>query len=128
MIEKLGQKLLKGKKIRTNNKKIDEIINLWKEVPALGLNGDIYAVYFNYESDFNGDYDFLIGSKINELNDTVKIKEGNYMVWEVKNNSPEAVGDTWGEIWNSNIERSYDTDFELYSKNGTIKIYIGIKK
>lgn len=126
MTEKLDVKLIKGKKIRTDNGKINEIISLWKEVPSLDLNGDIYAVYFNYESDFNGEYDFLIGSEINKLNDIVKIKEGNYMVWEVKNNSPEAVGEVWKEIWNSNIERSYDTDFELYNKNGTIKVYIGI--
>ena len=46
MLENIKSKKITGKKIRTNNNKIDEIISLWKEVPTLGLSGDIYAVYY----------------------------------------------------------------------------------
>ena len=124
MLENIKSKKITGNKIRTNNNKINEIISLWKEVPDLGLSGDIYAVYFNYESDFRGDFDFLIGSESIDLNDFVNIKDGKYMVWTA--DSPDAVGAVWHEIWNTELDRVYKSDFEIYSQDGSIKIYIGI--
>ena len=124
MLENIKSKKITGKKIRTNNNKINEIISLWKEVPDLGLSGDIYGVYFNYESDFRGDFDFLIGSESSDLNDFVNIKEGKYMVWTA--DSPDTVGTVWHEIWNTELDRVYESDFEIYSQDGSIKIYIGI--
>ncbi len=124
MLENIKSKKITGKKIRTNNDKINEIISLWKEVPDLGLSGDIYAVYFNYESDFRGDFDFLIGSESSDLNDFVNIKDGKYMVWTA--DSPDTVGTVWHEIWNTELDRVYESDFEIYSQDGSIKIYIGI--
>ena len=125
MLENIKSKKITGKKIRTNNNKIDEIVSLWKEVPNLGLNGDIYVVYYNYESDFNGDFDFLIGSENNVLNDTADIKEGKYMIWTA--DSQDAVGSAWQKIWNTELDRAYESDFEVYSQDGSIKIFIGIK-
>ena len=125
MLENIKSKKITGKKIRTNNNKIDEILSLWKEVPALELNGNIYAVYYNYETDFTGDFDFLIGSENNVLNDFVKIKEGKYMIWTA--DSQDAVGSTWQKIWNTQLDRAYESDFEVYSQDGSIKIFIGIK-
>ena len=127
MFENIKPKKITGKKIRTNNSKINEIVSLWKEVPNMELSGNLYAVYFNYESDYKGDFDFLIGSDQNLLNDFVHIKEGKYMIWTVKSNSPEDVGAVWNEIWNTDLNRSYKTDFEVYSQDGSIKIYIGVE-
>lgn len=127
MLENIKTKKIIGKKIRTNNNKIEDIISLWEKVPALKLTGNIYAVYFNYESDCNGDFDFLIGTEANSLNDFVTIKEGQYMIWTAENNSPEAVGAVWHKIWNTDLNRSYETDFEIYSQDGSVKVYIGIK-
>ena len=125
MLENIKSKKITDKKIRTNNNKIDEIVSLWKEVPNLGLNGDIYAVYYNYESDFNWDFDFLIGSENNVLNDTADIKEGKYMIWTA--DSPDAVGSIWQKIWNTELDRTYESDFEVYSRDGSVKIFIGIR-
>ena len=125
MLENIKSKKITGKKIRTNNNKIDEIISLWKEVPTLGLSGDIYAVYYNYESDFNGDFDFLIGSENNVSKDFADIKEGKYMIWTA--DSQDAVGSAWQKIWNTELDRAYESDFEVYSQDGSIKIFIGIK-
>ena len=125
MLENIKSKKITGKKIRTNNNKIDEIISLWKEVPILGLSGDIYAVYYNYESDFNGDFDFLIGSENSALKDFADIKEGKYMIWTA--DSQDAVGSAWQKIWNTELDRAYESDFEVYSQDGSIKIFIGIK-
>lgn len=127
MFENIKTKKITGKKIRTNNNKIDEIVASWEKVPSFGLTGDIYAVYFNYESDYTGDFDFLIGSEKNSLNDFATIKEGKYMMWTAENNSPEAVGAVWHKIWNTELDRSYESDFEVYSQDGSVKVYIGIK-
>ena len=72
MFENIKPKKITGKKIRTNNSKINEIVSLWKEVPNMELSGNLYAVYFNYESDYKGDFDFLIGSDQNLLNDLMQ--------------------------------------------------------
>ena len=125
MFENIKSKKINGKKIRTNNNKINEIISLWKEVPDLKLNGDIYAVYFNYESDCNGDFDFLIGSDKSILSDSVNIKEAKYRIWTA--DSPDNVGIIWHEIWSTELDRSYESDFEVYQQDGSVKIYIGIK-
>ena len=114
MLENIKSKKITGKKIRTNNNKIDEIISLWKEVATLGLSGDIYAVYYNYESDFNS-----------ALKDFADIKEGKYMIWTA--DSQDAVGSAWQKIWNTELDRAYESDFEVYSQDGSIKIFIGIK-
>ena len=127
MLKNINSKKITGKKIRTNNNKINEILSLWEKVPDLGLTGDIYGVYFNYESDYKGDFDLLVGSDENALNDFVNIKEGQYMMWTAENNSPEAIGEVWHKIWNTELDRSYETDFEIYSQDGSVRIYIGIK-
>ena len=46
------------------------------------------------------------------------------MVWTA--DSPDAVGAVWHEIWNTELDRAYESDFEIYSQDGSIKIYIGI--
>ena len=53
------------------------------------------------------------------------IKEGKYMIWTV--DSQDAVGSAWQKIWNTELDRTYESDFEVYSQDGSIKIFIGIK-
>ena len=127
MIENFKSKKITGVKIRTNNNSVDEIVSLWKKVLDFELSGNIFAVYYNYESDYNGNYDFLIGSSNNDLSDYVNIEEGKYSVWQAEDSTPEAVGAIWHKIWNTKLDRKYGTDFEIYSQDGSVKIYIGIK-
>jgi predicted transcriptional regulator YdeE len=125
------QQLLKnrfnGKRIRTNNHNTDKILSLWEEFLRLNIKGDIYAVYNNYSSDFTGDYDLHIGTEEKFTNESsVIIPAGNYHVVEVDNTDPQGVYHAWVEIWNSDIKRAYKADFECYSKDGSIQIFLSI--
>ncbi|MEH7460401.1 AraC family transcriptional regulator [Bacillus pseudomycoides] len=128
MNKAITEKNIYGKKIRTNNQSTDAILNLWEEFLRLNLKGDIYAVYNNYVSDFTGDYDLHIGTE-EKWNDesSVIIPAGNYHVVEVDHTDPKGVFNAWVDIWKSDIKRAYKTDFEFYSKDGSIKIFLSVE-
>ncbi|MBN7288590.1 MULTISPECIES: GyrI-like domain-containing protein [Campylobacter] len=104
---------------------------------------EIYAVYHDYESDFNGKYSLLIGVKADTLKpganlEKIYVHAGRYAVFSIEDLSDENLDAKgadltialWKAIWvnfeNSSLKRAYDTDFELYSGD-EIKIYISIK-
>lgn len=122
--------IIKGKKIRTNNNNPQKLMDLWKEVLELHLQGSLYAVYYNFESNHLGDYDLLIGNEVADLPNSVELSNSTYMEIPVEGNSIENAGKTWQDIW-SNLEieakRTYQTDFEKYHQDGTITIYLSIK-
>lgn len=129
MMIQLTEKIIKGKKIRTNNGKIDEIIQLWSHVPQMQLSGEVYAVYSNYASNFKGDYDLLIGNERTNFPESCTIQAGNYVEITVTDGTPENVGKAWQEIWgDANLEsrRSYLTDFEYYKTDGSVSIYLSV--
>ncbi len=110
-----------------------------KEVTVDYQNGErVYGVYYNYESDANGEFDVLAGSENNHLQDKVTIKKGKYLLFEGKAKTSDdsariqAVINTWGIIWeyfakeNSEYKRAYQADFEHYKSQTEIDIYISI--
>ncbi|MFJ7738078.1 GyrI-like domain-containing protein [Lysinibacillus sp. NPDC097287] len=122
------EKNIYGKKVRTNNQNTDIILSLWEEFLRLDVKGDVYAVYSNYESDFTEDYDLHIGTVEEFTNESnVTIPAGDYHVIEVDPTVPNAVYSAWVEIWNSDLNRAYTTDFEFYAKDGSVKIFLSIK-
>ena len=99
----------------------------------------VYGVYYNYESDANGEFDVLAGyGTSNDNLDKVVIKKGKYLVFaktfEKTDNKTrvEAIIETWGKIWeyfsneSSQYKRVYKTDFEYYKGKNDIEIYISI--
>ena len=121
-------KQIYGKKVRTNNQNTDVILSLWEEFLSLNVKGDVYAVYSNYKSDFTEDYDLHIGTEEKFTNESnVIIPAGDYHVIDVDPTVPNAVYSAWVEIWNSDLNRAYTTDFEFYAKDGSVKIFLSIK-
>jgi predicted transcriptional regulator YdeE len=96
-----------------------------------------YSVYFNYESDVNGNFDVLMGS--NEVAsskvalDTVTIHQGTYLKFTSEGNFPEAVIKAWQSIWtyfnspDCEHVRAYTTDFEHYENANKVSVYVAIK-
>ncbi|WP_024621977.1 GyrI-like domain-containing protein [Metaclostridioides mangenotii] len=115
-----------GKKIRTDNKNLGSLVNFWEEFMKKEYKGDVYGVYTNYESDYTGEYDFYIGIDNDNNEEKVDIQEGEYLTIEVDAKDPQGLAKAWNYIWNSDIKRTYKTDFEYYSKDGSIKIYLSI--
>ena len=84
---------------------------------------DIYAVYTDYESDFNYPYTTIIGCPVNSLEHIpegfvgVNIEKATYTKFLSKGKMPEAVGKTWFEIWaNTDLKRAYKADFTVHGK------------
>ncbi|MBO0472492.1 hypothetical protein IGL98_002133 [Enterococcus sp. DIV0840] len=129
MTIQLTEKTIKGKKIRTNNHRLDEIIALWNKVPDMHLDGEFFAVYSNYESNFKGDYDLLVGSEQADFPEISIIRAGEYVEIPVAEASPKSVGETWQKIWEDDAlekKRTYLTDVEHYKADGTIVIYLSV--
>ena len=136
---------VRGLKIRTKNsdemnQKTQKIGPLWGTFqdniyPKIERHATIYSVYSNYESDMKGEFDVLLGADIMPFalaNETVEIQEGEYLVFEVTGDLPQGIIETWGKIWeyfsdiNTKEKRAYQTDFERYTFNDEVHIYIGI--
>lgn len=140
--------LVSGIKTRTNNKneqnpKTSKIANLWKnfyqneistQIQSNQEVAPIYGVYANYESDVNGEFDVLAGVKsprVFSKFENIMIEQGNFLIFQKNGAMPEAVIQCWQEIWNyfetSSEKRAYKTDFEKYTNQNSVEIYISIK-
>ena len=149
-VEKINDKLIYGISTRTNNSnemnpETAKIGAIWQrfdnEVEINYKNSEkVYGIYYNYESDANGEFDVLAGYETSNNNlDSVKIQKGKYLVFNKTfkdtddNTRIQAIIETWGKIWeyfldkNSQYKRAYITDFEYYKGLNEIEIYISIK-
>lgn len=148
-IEVVDQKQIFGISVRTTNaNEMDpETANIGKtwqkfdrEVSVNYKGGErVYGVYYNYESDANGEFTVLAGTeKPNNSLEKVTILKGKYLVFEGKASTSDDIGrvqavvDTWGKVWSyfssgkSEYKRAYTTDFEQYKNQTEISIYISI--
>lgn len=110
------------------------------EVPVDYQGGErVYGVYYNYESDANGEFTVLVGTtRPNSSLENVTIQKGEYLVFDGKASTADDKGrvqtviDTWGKVWSyfgsshSKYKRAYRTDFEYYKNQTAISIYISI--
>jgi predicted transcriptional regulator YdeE len=128
-----------GREARTSNAKemsgTGVIGGMWSRGVPSGW--PVVAVYSGYESDKDGDYDYLLGRKIAD-DETVPsdlayrlVPAGSYLHLHFEGSiSPESVVALWRQVWDAEhlgtIKRAYDTDFELYGENG-FDLYVGLK-
>jgi len=137
-------KIIYGLKARTTNEKemnpeTAKIGALWSDyieniLPTLPEATQGNGVYANYESDAFGEFDVFAGSEVvNDTLEKVTLEEGNYLCFKTNGELPQAVIDTWGEIWayfsdlNCKEVRTYKTDYELYLSESEAEIYIGVE-
>jgi predicted transcriptional regulator YdeE len=119
-----------------------KILPLWEAfVQAVGENLPNITpigVYWNYESDVNAAYDITAGIEkdsldVAELSEEITIQAGRYLKFTKEGPMPDAVISLWQEIWvyfstpNSEFKRAYTTDFEVYSNQSKVEIYIAIE-
>lgn len=107
----------------------------------------LYAVYTDYESDASGAYTVLIGHECgdepggearNEDLQQVVVPEADYYVFETRRGPVfEVVLEAWQEVWayfqDSQVQRAYTGDFELYDtrqfdpQNAVVQLYIAVR-
>jgi predicted transcriptional regulator YdeE len=121
--------------------------SLATKIPNRKHPGKTYCVYTNYESDFTGDYTYLIGEEVTSFStlpeefETLSIIPQNYAQFtNGPGEMPEVCINAWQQIWKMSStdfggERSYIADFEVYDEERcldpqkiTLDIYIGLKK
>lgn len=114
----------------TTGKAAEELGALWGRFFEEQIGGkiagkiteDIYSIYTDYESDYTGEYTCLIGYQVESLANvaegllTREFTGGQYRKFEAKGKMPEAVVQTWQEIWANDayLDRKYTADFEVY--------------
>ena len=147
-----------GIEVRTNNSRErsgqGEIPKQWERFFREGVLGkipgkadsNIVVVYFNYQSGKTGDYDYLIGARVNDASTVPPgmrlktIPSGRYaIVTTAIGPVGKVVADAWQKIWSLDEKsglggiRAYEADFEIYDdrsrdpKNSRVDIYVGLK-
>ena len=141
----IESRTVKGLQVRTKNAdemnpETQKITPLWgrfynEVLPTLGEGATVYGVYYNYESDAMGTFDVLVGADELAVSDemkSVELQAGKYLMFPVKGELPQAIIDTWMQIWayfddpSIDEKRAYETDFELYKSADEVEIYIGV--
>ena len=102
------------------------------------ISEEVYSLYTDYESDYEGKYTAMIGLKVVTLDNIPegligrKLNGGNYIKIMAKGKMPEAIMNAWQEIWDRDdeLKRQYTTDFEVYTdksqkgENSEVEIFI----
>ncbi|MCX5773776.1 MAG: GyrI-like domain-containing protein [Fusobacteria bacterium] len=142
--------LVIGIQMRTSNEKaMEDIPKLWntffteniqENIPNK-VNGNILAIYTDYEGDFTNPYTYILGCEVSSLMDIPKgmleisIPSTRYEIFTAKGKMPDKIVEMWQHIWSPkiNAKRTYMTDFEVYGdkygcvENSEVEIYIGVK-
>ena len=113
--------------------------NIIEKIPYK-VNGNIFALYTNYEGDHMKPYDLVIGCQVENTTDIpegmqlINIPEQRYYEKPVKGKLDDgiAITNAWFEIWQTPIERTYTVDMEFYKEgenpnDGEAKILVAVK-
>ncbi len=104
------------------------------------INTKTIGLYTEYEGDDTKPYIFIAGAEVSEETEieedmvTKVIPKGKYARFIIKGDVQNSVGQAWQKIWNMNLKRKYNCDFEEYQNNSNdmnnqeIHIYIGIEE
>jgi predicted transcriptional regulator YdeE len=95
--------------------------NILSKIPDR-LSDDIYSIYTDYKSNYTEDYRAIISCKVKSLDHVPngfigrQIQGGKYLKYISEGKMPDAVINTWKEIWNNDkeLKRKYTADFEVY--------------
>jgi predicted transcriptional regulator YdeE len=131
-----------------NNQAAKDIPGLWDKFMAgqiqakipNAISTDIYCIYTEYEKDFMTPYTTILGCKVASLATipegmvAITINAGEYAKHTAKGNLMQgAVFNAWQKIWDSDLNRAYTADFEVYGEkaqqpqNAEVDIFIAIK-
>lgn len=140
-----------GISVRTTNENrqsATDIGALWQRFMGDGImtnipsktDESIICVYTDYEKDHTAPYTTLLGCKVESLDHIPEgmvgktIHSGAYEQFTAVGNAMEgAVYKEWVNIWNSDLNRAYTADFEVYGtesfdpENGKVPIFIAVK-
>lgn len=136
-VKKIPAKTVVGIARRTSNadgRSMKDIPATWTDFLKQNANAKIknraapptmYAVYSHYDSDWMGEYSYMIGcgvTRAREVPEGMEAREipaQTYAVFTAKGRMPDEVVSIWSMIWLSSLPRLYTFDFEVYDKRFT---------
>ena len=123
-----------GISVRTTNEATQaatDIPSLWQRFMAENISAAIpnkmddaiYSIYTEYEKDHTKPYTTILGCHVSSL-DAIPdgmigktFKAADYVRFVAKGNLNEGVVyNEWTKIWNSDLERAFTADFEIYGE------------
>lgn len=140
-----------GISVRTTNEggqASQDIPALWNKFMTEGIaeqipnkvDNSIYCIYTEYQKDHTKPYTTILGCKVENL-DTIPngmvgkaFDEGTYTKHIAKGNILQGmVFGEWTKIWNSDLDRTFTADFEVYGEkaqnpeNAEVDIFVAVK-
>lgn len=140
-----------GISVRTTNENGQagkDIPALWDKFMKEGIltqipsktDDTVYCIYTDYEKDHTKPYTTILGCRVDNLNAVpagmtgIKINEATYTKHTAQGNlSQGVVFNAWTIIWNSDLQRTYTADYEVYGakaldfENAEVDIFIAVK-
>jgi predicted transcriptional regulator YdeE len=149
--QKIKQFNVIGLSVRTTNENGQagqDIPALWTKFMSEGIadkipnkiGNTLYCIYTEYEKDHTKPYTTLLGCQVENLS-TIPVgmvgksfEEATYMKHIAKGNILQGmVFNAWTKIWNSNLDRTFTADFEVYGdkaqnlENAEVDIFIAVR-
>ncbi|MFT3681561.1 MAG: effector binding domain-containing protein [Ferruginibacter sp.] len=140
-----------GIAVRTTNENglsAQDIPALWNKFMSEGIaakipgkiDNTLYCIYTEYEEDHTKPYTTILGCKVESL-DSIPggmigktIEVADYKKYTATGNILEGlVFNEWLKIWNSDLNRAFTADFEVYDeralnpKNAAVDIFVAVK-
>jgi len=140
-----------GITVRTTNENgqtATDIGGLWNTFMTQGImekipnkvDNSIYSIYTEYESDHTKPYTTILGCKVSSTEDVpegmvaMSFEEGNYTQFVSKGDLTKGVVyEEWLKIWETDLDRTYTQDFEVYGANAQnptdaeVDIFVAVK-
>lgn len=102
---------------------------LFDKIPFRKNPGTTFCAYTDYESDYRGDYTYLIGEEVSSFQSplpdgfsSINISKQHYTKFTTEKDAiPNVIINAWNEIWKMSPNemggiRTYKTDFEVYDE------------
>jgi predicted transcriptional regulator YdeE len=148
LIEHQSEKFFIGLELRTTNEECSLAMPVHKEkffkeniiskIPNK-INGNILALYTDYEGDYTKPYSWILGCEVSSLDQVPEglvgkiIPKSKYAVYTTQGGFPQGLIAVWQNIWQSGLPRLYSSDFEVYrsdfdpQRNPQVNVYIAIR-
>lgn len=139
-----------GIAVRTSNvdgRAAKDIPALWDRFLSEGIvdkipnktDGTIYSLYTDYEGDHMHPYTTILGCRVNEIANlpdgmtSRTFEGGDYVKSTVRGDlQKNLIVDEWMRIWNSDLNRNYIADFEMYGEkamnpsDAEVDVFVGV--
>jgi predicted transcriptional regulator YdeE len=86
------------------------------------MSDEVIALYCDYEGDYTQPYSLVIGCAVSTVDQIPEgfvakhVPGGTYAAYRAIGEHPKTLIETWGQIWQTDLPRTYTGDYEVYGK------------